>query len=115
MGTTYEVTIIGKPQPATPVIHVDGKPLGDGERAVVPLPMAVNLIERGYAVPRGNVEIEAVLKPKGRPAIMIEGRACYDGDRVSVSWELASLLIARGHARLPEGVRFPVNDPDASK
>ena len=69
----------------------------------------------GLAVPRGKIEIEAVLKPKRGQAVMVDGRACFDGDSVVAGWAAAHDLVARGRARLAEGVRLPRFNPDARK
>lgn len=114
MAATYELTIIGDP-PSAPSILVEGRPLRDGERVAVDLPTAVALIERGLAVARGKIEIEAILKPRRCAGVIIDGQAYFPGDTVAAAWSVAHNLVARGRARLAEGVRLPVNNPEARK
>lgn len=115
MAASYQLTIIGEPAAAGPTILVEGRPLQDGQRVEVDLPMAVALIERGLAVQRGKIEIEVFLKPRRGQAVMVDGRARFDGDIVEADWRTAHDLVARGRARLAEGVRLPLSNPDARK
>lgn len=115
MATRYQLTIIGEAAQVAPSIIVDGRALQDGQRVEVDLATAVALVERGLAVPRGKIEIEAVLKPKRGQAVMVDGKACFDGDTVEAGWAVAHNLVARGRARLAEGVRLPRFNPDARK
>lgn len=115
MAEKYHLTIIGEPATAGPSIIVDGRALQDGQRVEVDLATAVALVERGLAVPRGKIEIEAVLKSKRGQAVMVDDRACFDGDTVEADWAVAHDLVARGRARLADGVRLPRSNPEAKR
>lgn len=115
MAEKYQLTIMGEASRPAPGVMVEGHALQDGERAHVDLRTAVALIERGLAVPRGKVEIEAVLKPQRGAAVMVDDRACFAGDRVEAGWAVAHALVARGRASLAEGARLPRTDPEARR
>lgn len=115
MAGKYQLTIIGEAARPAPSVMVEGRALQDGERVHVDLRTAVDLIEGGLAVPRGKIEIEAVLKPKRSAGVVVDGRTCFAGDTVEAGWAVAHALVARGRARLAEGVRLPHTDPEARR